>query len=241
MTGRGRQQNMCYETSGYTSWSEHKRNRPPSTYYHSRHHSAATPSTPLGTFARMLKTVKQALFSTDLQMPKWYPVPSEATDYEIRQYEPAKWVSTSVPATEWDPAITTGFMRLFGYIQGNNEKKAKIEMTAPVTCFVNPGAGPACESSITVSFFIPPEFQNDPPKPTESNVFIENRSALTVCVRSFGGFTNAEKNQEQLLELGASLKRDGKVFDERVYYTAGYDSPFKMFNRCNEVWLILIR
>ncbi|KAJ1155813.1 hypothetical protein NDU88_008538 [Pleurodeles waltl] len=231
---------MCYETSSYTSRSEQKKNpgcAPPAPTY-SAHHGTTTPTTPLGTFARMLKTVKQALFSTDLQTPKWSPVPSEATDYEIRQYEPAKWVSTTLSTTELDPAISTGFMRLFGYIQGNNEKKAKIEMTAPVSCFVNPGAGPSCESSITVSFYIPPEFQNDPPKPTESNVFIENRSSITVCVRSFGGFTNAAKNQEQLLELGASLKRDGSVFDERVYYTAGYDSPFKMFNRCNEVWLI---
>ncbi|XP_069464183.1 heme-binding protein 2 isoform X2 [Ambystoma mexicanum] len=195
---------------------------------------------PQRTFARMLKTVKQALFSADLQAPKWSPVQNEASDYEIRQYEPAKWVSTVVTAMEWDPAISTGFMRLFSYIQGNNDKKTKMDMTAPVTCFINPGPGPFCESSITVSFYIPPEFQMDPPRPSESNVYIESRSALTVCVRTFGGFTNATKNQEQLLELGASLKRDGKVFDERVYYTAGYDSPFKMFNRCNEVWLIKI-
>ncbi|XP_075453938.1 heme-binding protein 2 isoform X1 [Ascaphus truei] len=114
-------------------------------------------------------------------------------------------------------------------------QKVKIEMTAPVTTYVTPGAGPSCESTITVSFFVPPEQQADPPKPSENNICIEERAQTTVYVRSFGGFTNAAKNQEQLLQLSESLKRDGKLFDENVYYTAGYDSPFKLFNRHNEI------
>ncbi|XP_075453941.1 heme-binding protein 2 isoform X2 [Ascaphus truei] len=187
----------------------------------------------------MLKTVTQALFSSGLELPKWTAVGNEASDYETRQYEPAKWASTGVAcARDWDTAVSTGFMRLFNYIQGNNDKKLKIEMTAPVTTYVTPGAGPSCESTITVSFFVPPEQQADPPKPSENNICIEERAQTTVYVRSFGGFTNAAKNQEQLLQLSESLKRDGKLFDENVYYTAGYDSPFKLFNRHNEVWLI---
>ncbi|KAM4694972.1 heme-binding protein 2 [Discoglossus pictus] len=187
----------------------------------------------------MLKTLKQALFSSGLELPKWTSLGNESSDYEIRQYEPAKWVSTAVPSMrDWDSAISTGFMRLFNYIQGNNEKKQKIEMTAPVTTYVEPGAGPACESTITVSFYVPTEQQDDPPKPSEANVFIEQRAQMTVYVRCFGGFTNATKNQEQLLQLSELLKRDGKSFDENVYYTAGYDSPFKLFDRRNEVWLI---
>ncbi|XP_053317017.1 heme-binding protein 2 [Spea bombifrons] len=187
----------------------------------------------------MLKTVKQALFSTGLQNPKYTAVENEGSEYETRNYEPAKWMSTSLESVkDWDSAVGTGFMRLFNYIQGNNEKKMKVDMTAPVTTFIQPGAGPACESTITVSFYIPPEHQDDPPKPADTDVFIEERAELTVYVRSFGGFTNAAKNQEQLLQLSESLKRDGKSFEETTYYTAGYDSPFKLFNRHNEVWLI---
>ncbi|KAM4772068.1 heme-binding protein 2 isoform 2-T2 [Rhinophrynus dorsalis] len=186
----------------------------------------------------MLKTVKQALFSSGLQLPKWTAVENESSDYEIRQYEPAKWVSTGVTSVkDWDSAVSTGFMRLFNYIQGNNER-IKVEMTAPVTTYEEPGAGPACESTITVSFYVPAEHQDDPPKPSEAHTFIEERPQTTVYVRCFGGFTNAAKNQEHLLQLSDSLKRDGKAFDENVYYTAGYDSPFKLLNRHNEVWLI---
>lgn len=61
---------------------------------------------------------------------------------------------------------------------------------------------------------------------------------LSVLNRSFGGFASAKKNQDEILALAESLKRDGKTFQEKVYYTAGYDSRFKLLNRHNEVWLI---
>ncbi|XP_061479966.1 heme-binding protein 2 [Rhineura floridana] len=187
---------------------------------------------------RMLKSIKQALFSTGLEMPKWTALPNQAFDYEIRQYEPAKWVCTSVKTMDWDSAINTGFTKLFNYIKGKNEKGIKIDMTAPVTCYVQPGAGPFSESTTTVSFYVPSQHQANPPKPSEADVFIETRPAITVFVRSFGGFANAKKNQEEILALAESLKRDGRSFQEKVYYSAGYDSPFKLLNRHNEVWLI---
>ncbi|XP_020634102.1 heme-binding protein 2 isoform X1 [Pogona vitticeps] len=186
----------------------------------------------------MLKTIKQALFSSGLEMPKWTALPNQASDYEIRQYEPAKWVCTSIKTVDWDSAINTGFTKLFNYIKGKNEKGVKIDMTAPVTCYVQPGAGPFCESTTIVSFYVPSQHQANPPKPTEADVFIETRPAITVFVRSFGGFANAKRNQEEILALVESLKRDGKAFQEKVYYSAGYDSPFKLLNRHNEVWLI---
>ncbi|XP_021567153.1 heme-binding protein 2, partial [Carlito syrichta] len=158
--------------------------------------------------------------------------------YEIRHYGPAKWVSTSVESMDWDSAIQTGFTKLNSYIQGKNEKEMKIKMTAPVMSYVEPGSGPFSESTITISLYIPSEQQFDPPRPSESDVFIEDRAEMTVFVRSFDGFSSAQKNQEQLLTLASILREDGKVFDEKVYYTAGYNSPFKLLNRNNEVWLI---
>lgn len=56
-------------------------------------------------------------------------------------------------------------------------------MTAPVTCRVVPGDGPACESEFTVSFYIPEEHQDSPPQPGDSDVFVEERKELTVYVR----------------------------------------------------------
>lgn len=59
----------------------------------------------------------------------------------------------------------------------------KVEMTAPVTCLVRPGAGPACESTFTVSFYVPEQHQAAPPKPSDPAVYIEDRKELTVFVR----------------------------------------------------------
>ncbi|XP_070589710.1 heme-binding protein 2 isoform X1 [Erythrolamprus reginae] len=162
----------------------------------------------------------------------------KAPDYEIRQYESAKWVCTSLRTIDWDAAINAGFMKLFNYIKGKNERGTKIAMTAPVTCYVQPGAGPFSESITTVAFYLPSQYQANPPKPSDPDVFIESKSAITVYVRSFGGFAKAKRNQDEIQALAETLKRDGRTFQERIYYTAGYDSPFKLLNRHNEVWLV---
>ncbi|XP_038625994.1 heme-binding protein 2 isoform X3 [Tachyglossus aculeatus] len=127
-------------------------------------------------------------------------------------------------------------MPVFHSILGIYE--AKIKMTAPVTSYVEPGEGPFSQPTITISFYLPREQQSDPPKPVESNVFIEDRPGMTVFVRSFEGVSSAVKNQEELLTLANTLRQDGKVFDEKVFYTAGYDSPLKLPSRLNEVWLV---
>lgn len=55
----------------------------------------------------------------------------KASDYEIRQYEPAKWVCTSLKTIDWDAAINSGFMKLFNYIKGKNEKGNIQRLWAP--------------------------------------------------------------------------------------------------------------
>ncbi|XP_056440376.1 heme-binding protein 2 [Gadus chalcogrammus] len=185
----------------------------------------------------MLKTIGNALFSK-IQNPKFIPGEKQGEDYEVRTYPAAKWVSTTTTGMHWDPAISTGFRRLFKYIQGANMNKVAVDMTAPVSCLVHPGAGPACESSFTVSFYIPEELQDAPPEPSDQTVFLESRKEFTAYVRTYGGFSNEQVKRENLLKLVESLTRDGVSFQEQPYYTAGYDSPFKLTNRRNEVWIL---
>ncbi|CAL8311619.1 unnamed protein product [Boreogadus saida] len=274
----------------------------------------------------MLKTIGNALFSK-IQNPKFIPGEKQGEDYEVRTYPAAKWVSTTTTGMDWDPAISTGFRRLFKYIQGANMDKVAVDMTAPVSCLVQPGAGPACESSFTVSFYVPEELQDAPPEPSDQAVFLESRKEFTglrsrpvreggralrqvggegreglrqvggrdglrqvggreggptsggreggptsgcggreggrlrqgregrrptsgwearAYVRwregtegtTYGGFSNEQVKRENLLRLVQSLTRDGVSFQEQPYYTAGYDSPFKLTNRRNEVWIL---
>lgn len=185
----------------------------------------------------MLKAVGQVLFSTGYQSPKFTPEESKGQDYEVRTYHATTWVSTTVSEMEEEAALSTGFRRLFSYIQGKNQSKAKVEMTAPVTCLMDPGAGQS-PGTFTVSFFLPEKHQAEPPQPTDPEIFCENRKEFTAYVRTFGGFANPQMRQEERLKLLECLQRDGVLFQDQPYYTAGYDSPLKLTNRQNEVWVI---
>ncbi|XP_050163361.1 heme-binding protein 2-like isoform X1 [Myiozetetes cayanensis] len=157
--------------------------------------------------------------------------PLQAKDYELRQYETAKWVSTVIRGESQKEAMRQGFWKLFHYIQGKNERETKIDMTVPVTCLVKSGC-----TDFKISFFVPFEHQDSPPQPTDSDVFVEERKAAAIFVRSFGGFASPEKYAEEAEVLARTLRNRGQPFHEDFFYTAGYDSPFKLFNRHNEVW-----
>ena len=61
-------------------------------------------------------------------------------------------------------------------------------MTAPVLTKVEPGAGPACESTFTTSFYVPKEHWQNPAEPSEPVVFIDRFPAMQVYCRLDVGF-----------------------------------------------------
>ncbi|XP_076469144.1 heme-binding protein 2-like [Babylonia areolata] len=171
-----------------------------------------------------------------LQKPE-YKVVCKTERYEERCYLPAKWVSTTVKGISLEEGMSKGFRRLFRYISGENENNVKVEMTAPVTTWVEPGEGPNCESSFTVAFYIPSEHQANPPKPSSSLVFIEDRPQFSAYVTTFGGFASEKIWVQKAVELGDAIG-DHSQFNDAQYFTAGYDPPFKPFGRTNEVWFV---
>lgn len=56
-------------------------------------------------------------------------------------------------------------------------------MTAPVACRVDPGADPAHDTRYTLSFYVPEEHQDNPPEPSDPEVFVEQRKEFTAYVR----------------------------------------------------------
>ncbi|CAM5159589.1 unnamed protein product [Eretmochelys imbricata] len=156
-----------------------------------------------------------------------------SSDYEARLYPPSAWVSTRVNNT-YTAAKTTGFWHLFRYIQGRNQLGVKIPMTTPVLTRVDQAAGEMQE--YTISFLLPAARQGDPPQPTEPAVFIERFPALPTYVRSFGGWLTDANRGTHIRALDASLGRDARHFNRSWHYSAGYNSPMKLFDRHNEVW-----
>ena len=133
-----------------------------------------------------------------------------------------------------------GFMRLFDYIEGENDKKQKIPMTAPVAVIIQPGQGPFCKNNFTINFFVPFEDQSDPAAPTNKDVFISTQKEFCAYVIVYGGHSNIDDVQKYSEQLGEDLVNDGlgDTFRKDIFFSAGYDSPFKIFNRHNEIWFI---
>ena len=129
------------------------------------------------------------------------------------------------------------FMKLFRYIQGGNKKKEEIPMTVPVLTEVK---GDGLMQKLKMSFYIPEAFQSNPPKPEDPAVFVESKE-ICVYVRSFGGYPLFYYQYlQQIKELKKALDMEGlkgSYIDGAVMY-AGYDEPWKLFGRRNEVMLL---
>lgn len=177
-------------------------------------------------------------FCHDLDCPKFTLVKNITDDVQLRKYAAGKWASTVVTGVKYDKAVAAGFWRLFKYISGNNEEQQQVEMTAPVTVRVIPSQGPFCEDNFTISFFVPFDFQSHPPQPSDEEVYIESRPALEVYVSSFGGWATGATYLTHAAELTEMLEDAGHPIVTDHFYTAGYDSPFRLLGRHNEVWIL---
>ena len=133
------------------------------------------------------------------------------------------------------------FRKLFKYITGENVKKEKIEMTAPVLVSVK-DMDDDKTSRVNMGFFIPPTEASTAPSPTRDDVTIGQMSPMCVYVMSYGGWQMSldSKFRGKLNELKADLKKAGiEDFDESAgSMFAGYDSPWRLFNRHNEVMVL---
>jgi len=96
-----------------------------------------------------------------------YSVVESYDDFEIRSYE-ANLVAQIKTQGEFDSAGNQGFRVLADYIFGNNNKKSKIAMTAPVKMS---GTGTADEYNI--QFVMPRELKKeDLPQPKNQDLKI---------------------------------------------------------------------
>ena len=60
-----------------------------------------------------------------------------------------------------------------------------------------------------------------------------------VAVASYGGYASDDTILQNAARLRAALIAKGAEADFSVFYAAGYDSPFRFFNRHNEIWFPL--
>ena len=177
-------------------------------------------------------------FCSSYDCPRFKTVSKLRDDIEIRDYEESKWVS--VELTNRGESQKNSFWKLFKYISGENSKNEKMDMTAPVLFKINSQNSFSHDESIgTMSFFMSPKIQ-DAPTPNDGMLKLQTLAPKKYAVISYRGYSNQEDQEEHLKTLGAYLKSQNINFVRDYYFFAGYDSPFKFWNRHNEIWIELI-
>lgn len=168
----------------------------------------------------------------------YFDIVESNDEYEIRRYKHGVWASTVVETYAYAVASPMGFRRLFDYIDEGNALGVKIPMTSPVKIRMEPSCGVFCKQNFTVSFYMPKKWQDEPPAPLDSRIFIERTKAMTVYVKSSSGYKIDDLSVASMAKsLAATLDEHGKAYDANTFVMAGYDPPFRLKHRHNEIWL----
>ncbi|GAB1610388.1 hypothetical protein Ahia01_001324900 [Argonauta hians] len=185
--------------------------------------------------------VLQAGHSVSAQKPKFcqkydcpiFKVLNKTDDYELRLYKPTNWVATSEESPKPFMSAKGMFWRLFYYILGWNGSWKTISMTVPVATKVTLPTLKKKSWTSTMCFYLKSESN---PKPSSNKVFLTKLPATKMYVRSFEGFAKAKDWSEHIKALMNALPEGS--YEGSYFYTAGYNSPFQMKNRHNEVWVV---
>ena len=146
---------------------------------------------------------------------------------EVREYEKANFIYATMDSESYSQSSSKGFRTLAGYIFGGNDRQQKIAMTSPVEMEMG--------SSVTMKFLVPAEYDiNEMPSPDNAEVKFMTEEKRIMAAIGFGGFANDEK----ILHYKDLLFK--KLADTGIEHTGqwsfmGYDPPFKLVDRRNEV------
>lgn len=181
-----------------------------------------------------------------LEQPQ-YTVVHRDGDIEYRQYEPYLVSETLIEQVgDYKAAGNEGFRRLFRYISGGNESRAKIAMTAPVAqtptsekiAMTVPVQQAGSDEGWRIAFMLPTQYTLETaPVPTDPRVRVrEIPGRLMAVLRYSGRWTerNFEKKSALLLD---ALEADS-VTPRGDIQSALYDAPYMPpFLRRNEAMI----
>ncbi|MDG1296543.1 MAG: heme-binding protein [Saprospiraceae bacterium] len=147
--------------------------------------------------------------------------------FEVRQYEASLFTTVKLNTQGYEESSGRGFSILAGYIFGNNDRNEKIAMTSPVAM--------SLEDSVTMMFMVPSALSKETlPTPGQSGIEFMEEPAKTVAAIRFKGWANDDKIKKYREELTASLEAEGIAHTNRFYYL-GYNPPYEVINRKNEI------
>ena len=156
-----------------------------------------------------------------------YVVKKKYDRFEIRSYEATLFTSVKLSKKGYKNASSQGFSILAGYIFGNNERNEKISMTSPVSM--------SLEDTMTMMFMVPKKLNKETlPQPKQSDIKFKEEPAKIVAAIRFKGWANDTKLEQYKQDLKAALDSEGIKYSNKFYFF-GYNAPYEVFNRKNEV------
>jgi len=162
-----------------------------------------------------------------------YEIIKSYKKFEIRKYPKMILATTKLGGESYSKNSSKGFRNVASYIFGGNDENKQISMTSPVIASI--------EDSMTMSFIIPSQYDlNELPLPDNDNVEIKIQPERLLAIISFSGFANDNDIKYYTKILKEQLVKEAINANGRVYFQ-GYDPPFKLFNRTNEVAIELLK
>ncbi len=169
-----------------------------------------------------------SIMSSNKSEEQKYTVVRAYEDFEIRFYPSAVIATINSNAKTYNDLSGPGFQKLAGYIFGGNEANMNIAMTSPVHMDVN-------DSVSTMSFVMPSEYtEKTLPKPNDPGVNITNTEDEYVAAIRFGGFAS-DQDRKYYTEMLQDLLKENSITTLGHYRFLGYDPPYQMTDRRNEI------
>ena len=156
-----------------------------------------------------------------------YKVVKNYGDFEIRVYEASLFTSVKLSSNTYKETSSKGFSILAGYIFGGNNKNEKIAMTSPVAMTI--------DDVTTMMFLVPKKYTKETlPKPNNGDIEFTEMPAKKVAAIIFNGWANDYKIKDYKEKLRAALDKNEIKYTAKFYFL-GYNAPFELLNRKNEV------
>jgi hypothetical protein len=168
--------------------------------------------------------------------------------FETRQYAPSIVAEVLVNG-DFEDASNAAFRKLFNYISGDNTRRDKIAMTAPVSqkpeaekiAMTSPVSQRASGQGWVVSFMMPASYTIETiPEPGDPAVVLREVPAYRAAAIRYSGRWSQKRYEKHLVLLQEWIEQSGlQVSGEPVW--ARYNAPFTpWFMRRNEILVALV-
>mgnify|MGYP001264269417 CR=1 FL=1 len=160
-----------------------------------------------------------------------YKVIKTVENVEFREYVPLLFISYTNRGKDNTP--NSSFRVLANYIFGYNDADEEIAMTSPVVIRLF--------NNNEMLFRMPKQYTTrNIPTPNNPDIKFVETNCVQKAVIQYSGYTNTLKEKIKIEELKKILNAQG-IQHNHKFELFVYDSPYKLFNRRNEISVDILK